>query len=400
MREILKTLDKAELQLKAGKCKIGQSEIEWLGFKMTNEGISPVNTKVQGIAEKLRPEKLKELRSFLGAVNQFNNFIPDLASICFPFRLILKKDTKWIRTPEHEKAFLRVNAEVKKVANLTHFKRNKPLRKNCDASKQGLGAVLQQCEGNEWKSISYASRFLTELEAKYSFKELELLAVVWSVEHFNNYEYGVRFEIVFDHKALQSVLKSNKGNKTYSSRLTRWVDRLLPFDFSIVHSPGRTLGMADYLSRHPSEYEGAPIQAEKLFNDWFTVNVVKDVTPKMRRLENRRQPIKLRGCENSVRKNVSRVLTVHAPTQTNKDSDVIAKPSSNELMALNAGMSVSRISDVYIQANAEDDRVIQKVTKLVNNRNNAVITRLPPPWGKNLIHFPSTRLDCFIWTID
>ena len=192
--------------------------------------------------------------------------------------------------------------------------------------------------------------------------------------------YGNPFGIVSDHKALQSVLKSNKSNKTYSSRLTRWVDRLLPFDFSIIHTPGRTLGMADYLSRHPSEYEGASIQAEKLFNDWFTVNVVKDVTPKLSGVQNRREPIKLQGGENSERKNVNRVLTVHAPTQTIKDSHVIAKSSDNELMALNAEMSVSKISDVYIQANAEDDRVIQKVIKLVNNRNNAVIARLPPPW--------------------
>ena len=58
--------------------------------------------------------------------------------------------------------------------------------------------------------------------------------------------YGVSFGIVSYHKALQSVLKSNKGNKTYFSRLTRWVDRLLPFDFAFVHTPGRTLGMARY----------------------------------------------------------------------------------------------------------------------------------------------------------
>ena len=214
VREILKTLDNAELQLKAGKCKIAQSEIEWLGFKMTKDGISPVNTKVQAITEKLRPENLKELRSFLGAINQFNKFIPDLASICFPFRSILKKDATWKWTPEHETAFIRVNNEVKKAAELTHFKRNKPLRITCDASKQGLGAVLQQYEENEWKPISYASRFSTELETKYSINELEFLAVVWSVEHFKNYVYGVPFGIVSDHKALQSVSKSNKGNKT------------------------------------------------------------------------------------------------------------------------------------------------------------------------------------------
>ena len=95
---------------------------------MTKDGISPVTTKVQAITEKLRPENLKELRSFLGAVNQFNKFIPDLASICFPFRSILKKDATWKWTPEHETAFIRVINEVKKAAELTHFKRNKLLR--------------------------------------------------------------------------------------------------------------------------------------------------------------------------------------------------------------------------------------------------------------------------------
>ena len=46
VREILKTLDHAELQLKAGKCNFVTNEIEWLGFKLTEQGISPVNTKV------------------------------------------------------------------------------------------------------------------------------------------------------------------------------------------------------------------------------------------------------------------------------------------------------------------------------------------------------------------
>ena len=67
---------------------------------------------------------------------------------------------------------------------LRHFKRNIPLRIFCDASKHRLGAVLQQCEENQWTPISCASRFLTKLETKYSINELELLAVVWSVENF------------------------------------------------------------------------------------------------------------------------------------------------------------------------------------------------------------------------
>ena len=80
----------------------------------------------------------------MGAVNQFNKFIPRLATITFPFRSIFKKDVEWEWNEEHEKAFLKVNEEIINVEELTHFNRNKEIRIICNASKQGLGAVLQQ----------------------------------------------------------------------------------------------------------------------------------------------------------------------------------------------------------------------------------------------------------------
>ena len=64
------------------------------------------------------------------------------------------------------------------------------------------------------------------------------------------------------------------GNKTFSSRLTRWVDRLLPFEFEVVHVPEGMLGKADFLSRHPTKLQGASVKAETLWNEWFTVNSV------------------------------------------------------------------------------------------------------------------------------
>ena len=36
------------------------------------------------------------------------------------------------------------------------------------------------------------------------------------------------------------------------SRLTRWVNRLLPFNFKIKHIPGKEMGFTDLLSRLPS----------------------------------------------------------------------------------------------------------------------------------------------------
>ena len=91
VREVLKILHDANLQLKAEKCLLAQECIEWLGYKLTRTGISPANAKSQGTSERLRPTNLKQLRSFLGAVNLFNKFIPNVAAINFPFRSIYKE---------------------------------------------------------------------------------------------------------------------------------------------------------------------------------------------------------------------------------------------------------------------------------------------------------------------
>ena len=131
-----------------------------------------------------------------------------------------------------------------------------------------LEAVLQQKSEEGCVATHFASRFLTTFEQKFSINELELLAVVWAIEKYRNYVYGTQFENISDHKALNTVLKGHRTNKTYSSRLKRWVDRLLPFQLSETHSPGRTIGMSDYLSRHPSpNNENNQIKAEELWNE-------------------------------------------------------------------------------------------------------------------------------------
>ena len=90
-------------------------------------------------------------------------------------------------------------------------------------------------------------------EKKYSTNDLELLAVVWAVDRFKNYLLGKEFVVVTDHKELTSALEGNRSNKTYQSRLTRWVDGFLPYQFKITHIPGKDMGIVDYLSREPGE---------------------------------------------------------------------------------------------------------------------------------------------------
>ena len=79
----------------------------------------------------------------------------------------------------------------------------------------------------------------------YSTNELEILAVVWAVDCFKHYLLWKEFVIVTDHKALTSALEGNRSNKTYQSRLIRWVGRLLPYQFKITHIPGKDVCIVD-----------------------------------------------------------------------------------------------------------------------------------------------------------
>ena len=163
--------------------------------------------------------------------------------------------------------------QKKQITENRHFDTTKQTRVHCDASKKGLGACLEQKYGSTWETIAFASHFLNNLESRYSTNELELLAVVWSMEHFKYYLYGSEFILQTDHQALLTALKENRGNKTYQSRLTRWVDRLLPFHFSVEHIPGKNKGFANYLSRNPSGDPIPPSEEDKN----FVINVIDEL---------------------------------------------------------------------------------------------------------------------------
>ena len=135
----------------------------------------------------------------------------------------------------------------------------------CDASKLGLDAILEQKTHNIWHTIEFASRFLNPVEQSYSTNELELLAVVWSLAHFKHYFQGAEFTLQADQQALLTTLKENRGNKTYQNWLTRWVDRLLPFNFNIDHIPGKQMGFAGCFSRNPNGLATPPSEEDTHF---------------------------------------------------------------------------------------------------------------------------------------
>ncbi|GJW90914.1 putative reverse transcriptase domain-containing protein [Tanacetum coccineum] len=111
----------------------------------------------------------------------------------------------------------------------------------CDASHQGLGAVLMQRE----KVIAYASRQLKPNEENYTTHDLELGAVVFALKIWRHYLYGTKCTVFTDHKSLQHIL----DQKELNMRQLRWLELLADYDCEIHNHPGKENVIADALSR-------------------------------------------------------------------------------------------------------------------------------------------------------
>ena len=85
--------------------------------------------------------------------------------------------------------------------------------------------------------------------------------------------YGKEFTVITDHRALLSILKEHRSNKSYNSRLSRWVDRLLPYQFSIEHLLGAKMGLVDYISRNPYQ----PAKSVSKYDEEFLVATLSSI---------------------------------------------------------------------------------------------------------------------------
>ena len=154
-----------------------------------------------------------------------------------------------------------------------------------------------------WVTIAYASRFLNKAEEQYSIIELELLGVVWALEHFKHYLLGHKFTVQTDHRALLSILKE-RSTKIHQSRLTRWCDKLIPFTLTNDYIPGSKTGMADYMSRNPDQIASPPSTYDADFII-AQINVIKDTVkiihkrgrPRKRIQKNLSTQLKSKGAE-------------------------------------------------------------------------------------------------------
>ena len=265
LNKVFKRLEAKGIKLRADKCAIGVPEVEYLGFKITKEGLLPTSKKVDAIRNAPKPVDITSLRAFLGLLNFYRKFIPKAATVLEPLNRLLKANTPWTWGREQEEAFrsskeLLVNSEA-----LVHFDPTLPIKVSADSSSYGIGAVLCHEIDNMERPVYFVSRTLTETERRYSQVEKEALALVYGVTSFHDYLWGQKFELITDHKPLLGLFSADKPISVQASgRIQRWGLILQAYNFDLRHKSGKLLYAADALSRLPSvkTCENTPIPAD------------------------------------------------------------------------------------------------------------------------------------------
>ena len=255
-QRLLKTMERLRqhgLTLNADKCLFNVDRLVFMGILLSEKGIGPTEERVRALQETREPETVGEVRSFLGLANYSSRFIPHFATLTEPLRKLTRKDIPFHFGPEQKASFESLKQSMAEAGTLAYFDKTAPTKVVADASPVGLGAVLMQNQNGSWVPICYASRSLTECERRYSQTEKEALGLVWACERYHAYIYGMRFDLVTDHKPLEVIYGPRSKP---SARIERWVIRLQPYDFRVVYAPGQS-NVADPLSRLLSQNKTA-----------------------------------------------------------------------------------------------------------------------------------------------
>ncbi|XP_031571846.1 uncharacterized protein K02A2.6-like [Actinia tenebrosa] len=253
LEKVLKQLSVHGLRANPQKCAFLQDKIEFCGHEIDAQGLHKKKDKVEAILKAPRPKDVKEVRSFLGLVNYYNKFLPNLATVIQPLNQLLEQGTEWEWSKDCERAFLKAKEMITSNQVLTHYDPKLPLRLACDASPVGIGAVLSHVfkDGTE-RPIAFASRSLRKAERNYSQIDKEALALVWGVKKFHAYLFGRTFQLYTDHQPLTSIFHPGRGIPAMTAaRLQRYALFLSGFNYTIEYKNTKAHGNADGLSRLP-----------------------------------------------------------------------------------------------------------------------------------------------------
>lgn len=247
LQELFTILSNNGLVINKSKCVFGAKELDFLGHRITSKGILPNPDRVSALMNCTAPKDRTSLQRFLGMINYYHRFIPQIAQTLAPLHVQASgKGQTIVWSDDCQQAFDKAKSALKEATLLHHPLPNAPTSLTVDASNVAMGAQIEQLQGHTWVPLAFFSRKLSTTEQKYSAFDRELLAVYTSIKHFKHFLEGRNFTVYTDHKPLTTVLKSQADK---SPRQTRHLSYIAEFTNDIQHISGKFNVVADALSR-------------------------------------------------------------------------------------------------------------------------------------------------------
>lgn len=240
-----------KLELRMDKCKFLFTEVQYLGYKISERGISPTAQGIEAVTNFPIPKNVKDVQSFLGLSSYFRKFVEGFSTVAKPLYDLLKKDSEFRFSEIELIAFETLKERLVEAPILAIFDPRDETELHCDASALGFGAILmQRKEDLKFHPIFYFSKRTSDAESRYHSFELEMLAIIYALKRFRIYLHGQTFKIVTDCNSLALALKKHEINP----RIARWVLELQNYDYSTEHREGKRMTHVDGLSRISSVY--------------------------------------------------------------------------------------------------------------------------------------------------
>ena len=244
LAEVFERFRQYGIKLKAKKCDLFRTEVEYLGRTVGRDGMKVSKNFIDTMEAWPVPKCTKDVERFCGFANYHRNFIKAFAEISVPlYGLTGKNKFHWEQ--EHQDAFDKLKIALCSAPVLTIPTKDGRFILDTDASDFAIGAELLQIQDGVERCISYCSFSLTPEQRKYCTTKKELLAVVRFTRHFRHYLLGRHFDVRTDHSSLQWLMNFKNPN----GQLARWLEELSQYWMDIHHRPGNKHVNADALSR-------------------------------------------------------------------------------------------------------------------------------------------------------
>lgn len=246
LRDVLEKLDRNGFCIARSKIELGKSEVKWLGYRISAEGVRPDDDKVEQLLSMRMPSSIKELRSALGMWTYFASFIPGYSIIAAPLMAQLRKDnTELTWNRECRRAWDKIKRRLASAPIMSYADYSQPLYLHTDACKNGFAAILTQEREGKHVLVDAISRTTSAPEKNYSSAKLECACVIWAAKRWKHYLYAVPCTIIVtDSYGLQYL--QQKGNE--SALVQRWLCEMEGFHYRVMYRKGME-NIADFLSR-------------------------------------------------------------------------------------------------------------------------------------------------------